>query len=352
MKSIGTRIVLVFGLLFFAVNSFAQNTIGIGKYNKTLDSLNTVRANVENHEKELLKLYINDLNRQLKKGKISEREFENEKNKLAELHAQNIQSRKIILDEMIEYLERNSESDSLKLLKLPNSITKVRDTSHLSSVEPKDTYYINEYFQPYFAVGFSNSARDNSLSDLPYKPLGSRFLEMGVNKRHAFKKRGSLHFRYGIGVNIDGYKSSDNEYFVMEDNKIRIEEHLYKLKKSKLRRIDLVVPLHLEFQKLHGSKKRNGKMHYSYYNSWNFGIGGYAGVNLETKQILKYTDGGKKIESTQILSGGVNKPVYGLSAFVGKQDFSLYVRYALSDMFKDNIPHTENTIAIGVRFAP
>ena len=93
-------------------------------------------------------------------------------------------------------------------------------------------------------------------------------------------------------------------------------------------------------------------MHYSYYNSWNFGIGGYAGVNLETKQILKYTDGGKKIESTQILSGGVNKPVYGLSAFVGKQDFSLYVRYALSDMFKDNIPHTENTIAIGVRFAP
>lgn len=347
MQNLVIRLALLITLFLMCISTNAQdkgNTIEI-------DSLRRIRMNVETQEKELLKISLEELQQKLKAKKISTVEFEQEKKSLAELHAKNIQSRTSIIDEMIDYLKRNENVNLSSQFKLPYELNEESRLNTIKKDTTRNIYFIKEYIQPYIGVGFSNAVRNNSFSDMPYKLSGSRYFELGIDYRHAFKKKGSLHLRYGIGLQIDGYKLPDNQYYVIDDKQVSIEQHPYKLKKSKFRRTDLIVPLHIEFQKLKGTKRKNGGVHYRYRDSWNFGVGGYAGVNLESMQILKYKDGSKNYRTKQSFSSGVNHTIYGLSAYVGKNTFKVYARYALSEMFKNNVPNAENTLAIGVRYS-
>lgn len=328
----------------------AQVTIKHDKYNPTIDSLRQARQKVEVEEKEKLKKGIEALQERLKTDEISIHEFESEKKILAEKHAQNIQSKTLILDESIEYLKRNEGEDSNQGIRILLGLG--RDKEGNEKLNDTTTRYASRQSSGLFmAVGFSNTIGDNhNLNDTPYKMAGSRFFEIGYNWRTALNKQSSLHFRYGLGLHIDGYKPLDNQYFVMDDKKLHLEEHPIKLKKSKLRATNLVIPLHLEFRKPKLHVRSNGKKVYSYYKSWNFGIGGYAGLNLKTIQKLKYRENGRRQRVKENMSSGVNQAVYGLSAYVGKGALSLYARYALSDMFK-NVTDNENTVAIGLRYA-
>jgi len=347
MQRIIIQIVFVITCFFMSLSMSAQIRITHEQENPAIDSLRQVRKNVELDEREKLKTAIEALQKSLKEEEISVHEFESEKKILAEKHAQNIKSRTLILDESIEYLKRNDES--LNRLNLVIGIGgKEENIKETDSV----TYYPSITSSGVFiAFGFSNTIGDNhSLSDTPYKMAGSRFFEFGYNWRTAFKENSSLHFRYGVSMQIDGYKPSDNQYFVMEDKELNLEEHTVNLKKSKLRMTNLVVPLHLEFRKPKLNIRENGKKVYSYFDSWSFGIGGYAGMNIKTTQILKFKEDGSRQRSKENMSSGMNQALYGLSAYVGIGGVSLYVRYALSDLFKNNL-NKENTIAIGLRLS-
>src|SRR5690625_5309747 len=88
----------------------------------------------------------------------------------------------------------------------------------------------------------------------------------------------------------------------MENKEIHLEEHIKNLKKSKLRVTNLVVPVHFEIMKPKLNIRENGKKVYSYVDSWKFGIGGYAGLNLKTTQILEYREDGRRIRSKENLT--------------------------------------------------
>jgi len=346
MQTILLRIAFLLALFLVSLNLSAQVDVQHRKYNATIDSLRQERSKIENQEKEMLKKGIEALQEKLKEEKISTYEFENDKKALAEKHAKNIQSRTLILDETIEYLKRNEGEEAQQRIKVSFNFNK-----HKTEEKVSDSIIKTAYMQSsgiYIAVGFSNTIGDHSLGDSPYKLAGSRFFETGWSWRSTFKKNGATHIRYGLALQVDGYKPTDNRYFVKEDNRLHLEEYPIALKKAKLRVTNLVVPLHFEFEKPSLTTNKNGRKRYSYDYRWQFGIGGYAGMNLKSVQKLKYKEFGKRNKIKQNMTSGIYQPVYGLSAYVGKGDVKLYVRYALSELFKDH-PNSEHTLAVGVR---
>src|SRR5690606_31319581 len=118
---------------------------------------------------------------------------------------------------------------------------------------------------------------------------------------------------------------------------------------SRFRYVNLVVPVHLEFD--FTKKKVNGdKTYFPSHDSFRIGIGGFIGANVKEKQILKYDDAdGHTIYDKRKGDYNVNDFVYGVSAYVGYKSVSLYAKYDLQPIFANN-PVDQNTLSMGVRF--
>ena len=71
--------------------------------------------------------------------------------------------------------------------------------------------------------------------------------------------------------------------------------------------------------------------------------------NIKSKQIIKYDlDGYETVEKTKG-DFNVNSFVYGLSTYLGYKSTSLYLKYDLNPLFKDNTVK-QNNISLGLRF--
>ena len=83
--------------------------------------------------------------------------------------------------------------------------------------------------------------------------------------------------------------------------------------------------------------------------TFRMGIGGYAGRNSRSIQLLEYKADG--LETEQITKGDYNTSdfIYGLSAYFGYKDVSLYTKYDLNPLFTDN-DIDQNNISLGLRF--
>lgn len=92
-----------------------------------------------------------------------------------------------------------------------------------------------------------------------------------------------------------------------------------------------------------------------YHNSfWHktarpFGIGGYCGFNLGTRQKLKYEIDGDRVKDKLKRDYTANNLIYGLSAYAGFDTVLLYVKYDLNPVFKDDAIDQHN-ISLGLRF--
>jgi hypothetical protein len=111
----------------------------------------------------------------------------------------------------------------------------------------------------------------------------------------------------------------------------------------------LVAPLHLEFD-FSKNKTREGKAFFKSHESVRIGIGGYAGFRLKSKQFQKFEDTyGNDITVKEKGDFNVNNFIYGVSAYIGYKETSLYVKYDLNPIFENNVVK-QNNISLGVRF--
>jgi hypothetical protein len=141
---------------------------------------------------------------------------------------------------------------------------------------------------------------------------------------------------------------TDNRYFVDNGTTTDLETNPVNMKESRFRNVNLVFPMHLEFD-LSGKTERDGKTYFNTHQSFRLGIGGFAGVNLKSKQIICYDIDGYDTRNVTKGSFNTNDFIYGLSTYVGYKSTSLYLKYDLSPLFKDN-PINQNNISLGVRF--
>ncbi len=350
---------ITYYFLLVLISFLSQNLEAQEEQNqKKIEILQSSKDEVVKHEKEALKLEIEKINEQLKNEFIIAEEAKNLKEDAAKKHALNIENRLAIIDNKISLLERNeeetlvlSESEEYDDGTVKIDVNGERVLFFNSNDWDRDIKYDRRtYSDPVFAVGFSNAIIDGeSLNDSPYKIGGSRFFDMGWAWRtRVFKKSNAVRFSYGFSFQFNGLKPKGNQYFVVENGQTVLQEFEYDLRKSKFRMDNLVFPIYFEFGPSKYSVAEN-KIRYSIRNQFRFGVGGYAGFNMSSRQKLKYSRDGEKVKD--VLKGGYNSSdlIYGLSAYVGFGCVQLYGKYDLSPIFQDATVE-QRMVAMGLRF--
>ncbi len=330
-----TMLLSIFALPFLS----AQIHIDLNKdpVNLNIKKLKAQKERIRVKEKEKLKAEVKAIHQALEKGKITEAEAESKKKDAAEKRAQNIEDQLNIISSNIDLLTRNRNDPYYKNMKYLS--VKADTTEH----KKKEKTNVNRtYSGLVMAFGLNNAiGPKQSINEAPYKIGGSRFFQIGWQFTTVLTNSGFLRVNYGLMFQFNGLKPTDDRYFVRQGDQVELQNFPYDLNKAKLRFDNLVIPVHFEI----GPTDKD-------YNADEFklGLGGYAGLNLKTMQKLKFKENGHRYKEKRINSYNTTNFIYGLSAYVGYDWLSLYVKYDLNPIFNDN-PVEEHNVAIGLRLS-
>ena len=206
------------------------------------------------------------------------------------------------------------------------------------------------------AAGLNNLVTNGSVNKSDFRYAASHFYEWGVTyNTRLVENNNLLHAKYGLSLMYNNLKPTDNRFFetsgkqtILQTNSSNPAFNSIRIDDARLRNVYLVVPLHLEFD-FSGKTVKEDRIYYKSHQSWRIGFGGYAGARLKTKQILEYQVDNHDV--TDKYKGGFNTSnfIYGLSTYVGYGATSLYLKYDLNPLFKDNVVK-QNNVSLGVRF--
>ena len=307
---------------------------------------------IETEEKTKLKDIIAELNAQQAKDSIySAKDFEAIKMENAQRIAQNIKNRQAIVQNQIDYLKRNGslaeESDDLNTKDDEyDSFTIFNKEFKITSEDDSNKKYrLSTQKDLVIAFGLNNAIpSDGSINDSPFKVGGSRYFEIGYLWSTPISKNNFLRLDYGFSFQFNGLKPEDNQIFVEDGDQTVLETFEFDLDKSKFRQDNLIFPAHLHFNTKKGSKDFYTR------SGFNFGLGGFVGLNLNNIQKLKFDRNGDNKKEKIKDDFNTNNFLYGLSAYAGFGDTTLYFTYSLNPIFKDN-PVDLNNVQLGLRFA-
>ena len=296
-------------------------------------------------EKEILKQEVEAVNVQLSEGKITQEQAEKRKKELAEARA-------VIIEEKVT-LAQNELNDLVQAKvdgKIKEDSSKVYMISFKHKKRDKDSIYGEKRTtsQFVFAMGLNNTLAEGKLQDSNYRFMGSHFYEWGFTYNSRLLKNDNLlHAKYGLSLMYNNIRPTDNRSFVVDGDQINLVTNPTHLTESRFRNVYLAVPVHLEFD-FTKAEENNGKTYFRTHKSFRFGIGGYAGINVKSKQILKSEEEDLKYKTTIKGDYNVNNFVYGLSSYIGYRELSLYFKYDLNPLFENNLVK-ENNISLGLR---
>jgi len=359
MKTISTYLVFVL-ICIMTTSLVAQDN-----HKDKIQDLKEQKEKITQEEKEALKNEVEVIDKRLERGSINAEEATELKEDAARRRALNIENRLAIIDNKIALLERNKDDDlgdddriiyreeeTGVSIKIDDDISIKIDDEEWDIFTEKTKYDRRTYSDMVFAFGLNNAIiKGQSLNDTPYKVWGSRFFEIGWTWRtRVFNKTNFMRFHYGFSFQFNGLKSQDNLYYVVDDEGKTVQAPFeYPLRKSKLRMDNLVFPVHFEFGPFKTTRSEH-RIRYSLKDQFRIGVGAYGGLNMGTRQKLKYDQDGSN-RKTKIKGGLNSNPfIYGLSGYMGVNCFSVYVKYDLNPIFKSPSDEQRN-ISFGLRFA-
>lgn len=301
-------------------------------------------------EKASLKLEIEAVNKQLENGAITNGQADEEKLKLAEARAKNIEAR---------VAEAEKELRELIQQKIDDKVTeKDATTKCMFSWNPKDSrqkkYENGESrttSQFVFALGINNLVTDGAVANSDFGYLRSHFLEWGITRNtRMLQENNLLHFKYGVSFMYNMLTATENRAFVDTGHRTILETHPRGLrqKDTYFKNVFVTVPMHIEFD-FSKSGVRGDRKIFRTHHALRVGLGGFVGYNINSKQFLSYKVDGYRIKEHQKGNWNIGDWNYGVSAYVGYKETSLYLKYDLSPMFANNAVD-QNNISLGVRF--
>lgn len=366
-KIILYTVIIVFSVLTKAVaqeKTFEQQAKSIAV---TIEMITT-------EEKNALKKEVEAIDSQVKEGKITPEKAQELKTKIAQERANNIETKVAIEEAKLAQLVQDKVDG--KIVDISEESTRGGTTIILGS-NSKDSIGKNKTeinfgsmkiykgekdkaerrskrttSQFVFAFGLNNVVTDGeNFEDSDYRVWGSHFYEWGITyNSRIFKNNNLLHAKYGLSLMYNNLRPTDNRYFVKNGNQTDLVTSSVNLDESRFRNVYLTAPLHLEFDFTPKKLSADGsKTYFRTHQSVRLGIGGYGGVRIKSKQILKYEIDDVKIKEKQKGDFNVSDFTYGLSAYVGYGQTSLYVKYDLNPMFKNN-NIDQNNVSLGLRF--
>jgi len=349
-------IYLVLLLCLFASKMLAQDPSQKGEQVKQTfeKQVQNIALNIENitkEEKAELKKEVDVVNDALANGSITKEGAERKKEALAQVRANNIETRIAKEQEKLEILVQkkvDGQIIGLDTIKKPNRVIlkwEKGDKNYVSKVKNEK----RTTSQFVFAIGNNNLATDGAVANSDFRYWKSRFYEWGFTfNSRIIPNHNLLHAKYGLSLMYNDLKPTNNRLFVENGSQTVLVTNPLHQDDSRFRNVNLVVPLHLEFD-FTKPKIKDGKTYFKSHDSFRLGIGGYFGANVKSKQILKYDlDGYQTVEKTKG-DFNVNDFIYGLSTYLGYKSTSLYLKYDMNPLFKDNMLD-QNNISLGVRF--
>ena len=372
-------IVLLMSLACFTVHVNAQDTTTVkldDNAKELLAKLEKRLVDIEKEERDNLKEIIAKLNEQQADEQIySQEDFQALKVKYAERTAENIKIRQAIVNSQIDFLKANGYlADDLKNLDKQSTAQGEKDIlikiEEGDDVERVTVMGIEIQTEPevkitrikrkkitesdmFIAFGLNNVIVDGGgINDSPIKIGGSRFFEIGYQFSTRLREDNFLRLNYAFSFQFNGLKPDDNQYFVDKGNgttelqDFKVQDEVINPKKSKFRQDNLIFPVHLQFN----TSKRGFTSESKYYSDrFNFGLGGFVGLNLNNIQKMKYDFMGDSEKDKLKGSYNTNNFLYGLSAYAGFGDLTLYMTYNLNPLFRDN-PVEWRNVQLGLRW--
>ncbi|MFN7043831.1 MAG: hypothetical protein ACK4M1_01435 [Flavobacterium sp.] len=364
-------------ILYTIVIVFSFLTKAIAQEKTFEQQAKEIANNIEmitTEEKNALKKEVEAIDLQVKEGKITAENAQELKLKIAEERAKNIET-KVAIEEaklaqlvqdkvdgkIVDSVEESKRGGTTIILggNKNDSIGKNKTEINLGSmkiyngekdkVERKSKRTTSQFV---FAFGLNNVITEGeNLEDSDYRVWGSHFYEWGITyNSRILKNNNLLHAKYGLSLMYNNLRPTDNRYFVRNGDQTDLVTSTIKFDESRFRNVYLTLPLHLEFDFTPKKVSKDGtKTNFRTHESVRLGIGGYAGVRIKSKQILKYEIDDVKIKERQKGDFNVSDFNYGLSAYLGYGQTSLYVKYDLNPMFKNN-NIDQNNVSLGIRF--
>lgn len=349
-----TKIVVLLSLCIITSQLKAQDTLKIADNQFQIDKLERLKETVKNEEREFLKAEVEAINQRLENGEITETEAENLKKEAAKKRALNIENRLAIIENKIDLLRRNDygyyDGDTNRSMigitfSDNDDFTGIRFTNKR---KPRK-YDRRTSSDLVFAIGLNNVVADGETIGDSFSVLGSGFVELGWSwKTRVFDNSNALRLKYGFSFQWNKLSPKDDQYFVQNGNVTTLETFPSELREAEFRATNLVFPVFFEFGP---SKKieRDTYFRYSTYRKFKVGLGGYAGFNIGTQQKLRYKEDGDRVKQKIRKDYNTSDFVYGLGAYVGIGEISLYAKYDLNPIFKDQAVD-QNNLSLGVRF--
>ncbi|SEP77655.1 porin family protein [Flavobacterium urocaniciphilum] len=315
-------------------------------FEQKVKEISTKIKSISEEEKQALKLEISAIEKQVEENKITKEDAAALKTAAAEKHAANIETRVAEQEALIRDLVHGKvdvevTNDSIKN-KMKISIGAKKDS--LKSENRTTSQFV-------FAVGYNNLVTDGAVANSEFKYNRSSFFEWGITWNTRLSKNSNLmHFKYGLGFQYNMLQASENRVLADVDNQTVLVPFFTDLRPNRtyFKNVYFVVPMHLEFDFSKTKMDGENKIFKSHRGA-RFGIGGFVGVNTNSKQFIAYRQDGYKITERQKGDFNVNDFTYGLSTYIGYKQTSLYLKYDLNPIFKNN-PIDQNNISLGIRF--
>lgn len=306
---------------------------------------------ITKQQKDSLKIEVEAVNVKLENKEITEEQAEAQKQQYAEKRAKNIETKVAVEEQKLDALVKDQVDGKVTAERKKSKFQIIFEEGDNDTITTGVTRYDYKRTTSQFvyALGFNRLVSDGKIDNDNFEDR-SDFYEVGVawNTR-LFTNNNLLHLKYGLSLQYNNLRANDNRMFAVDGNKTILVDSGVDVNVARLRYVNLVVPVHLEFD-FTPKKVVDNKTYYPIHKSFRVGMGGYAGVNVKEKQILKYDDSDdNKVKQKTKGDFNVNDFVYGVSAYIGYSDISLYAKYDLQTVFQNN-DIDQNNLSLGIRF--
>lgn len=305
---------------------------------------------IAEEEKKALKAEVEAIDKALESGKMTKEEAANAKAKIAEERAKNIETKiaeqeaalRALINGKLDFEEAN-DTTKKNSFSIPGGYRKNKENENKSENRTTSQFV--------FATGYNNLVTDGAVANSEFSYTRSGFYEWGVTWNTRLSKNSNLlHLKYGVGFMYNTLNATDNRVFADVNNQTVLVPFFTDLRprKTYFKNVYFVVPVHLEFD-FSKTKTVDEKKVFKSHKGARFGIGGFVGVNTNSKQFISYKQDGYKISEKQKGDFNVNDFTYGLSTYIGYKQTSLYLKYDLNPVFENNAID-QNNISLGIRF--
>ncbi|WP_161887746.1 outer membrane beta-barrel protein [Pontibacter russatus] len=233
-------------------------------------------------------------------------------------------------------VEVEEDGDNTKV----NVDVPTKDERDSTRAAHEEEHYKVTRFESGLDLGLNAFTGDASnLVDL--KPLGSRYVSLNLHlKSQVGGRKSPFYIVSGPEFAFNNYMFEDNVVVEEEgDMTVFREEEELNFEKSKLTHSSVNLPLMALFQ----FKRENGK------DGFTIGAGPFIGYRLGSHTKQKYELEGRTERDKTRDSFNLTDFQYGVEGVVGYGSLSLFAKYNMNDLFKENRGIQTNVVSFGIR---